>query len=429
MLDIKFIRENPEIVKNAVKIKNGKVDIDELLKLDSEARQLQTQADAKRAEQKQKSKMARGESTELKELKIAIQELEKQETELEVKLRELLYQVPNIPFADVPVGKDESENVVAREVGAKRDFGFKPKDYLAVAEALDIIDVKTSAEVSGTRFGYLKGGAALLEFALIQFALSVFTSQEKLSAISAAANLGAISPKPFVPVVPPVMIKPEVLQKMARLDPADDRYHIPSDELYLVGSAEHTLGPLHMNHTFAESELPVRYVGFSTSFRRESGSYGRDTKGIIRVHQFDKVEVESFCLSETSRHEQDFIVACQEYLWQQLGIPYQVMSICTGDMGAPDARQIDINAWMPGQGTYREVTTSDLNTDYQARRLGTRVKREGKTEYVHMIDATGFAIGRTLIAIIENYQQADGTINIPEVLWPFMGGIKVIGKA
>jgi len=190
-----------------------------------------------------------------------------------------------------------------------------------------------------------------------------------------------------------------------------------------VGSAEHTLGSMHMDETFAEKDLPRRYIGFSTAFRREAGSYGKDTKGILRVHQFDKLEVESFCLPELSRKEHEFIVACQEYLMQGLGIPYRVVEICTGDMGGPDARQIDLEAWMPGQnsGEYRETHTADLMGDYQARRLRTKVKRTGgKTEFVHMVDATAFAIGRTLIALIENRQTKDGGFKVPEALWPYV---------
>lgn len=429
MLDIKYIRENPEKVKAGASFKKCKVDIDLLLKLDAEQREIQAELDAKRSEQKHKSREARGESPELKELKAEVQVLEKHYSELVKSVQGLLYQIPNMPFDDVPIGKDESENVVLREMGVKRNFSFPPKDYLTLAEALDIIDVKTAAEVSGSRFGYLKGAAVLLEFALVQYAFSVLSNEATLKDIVKATGLADISTKPFLPVVPPVMIKPEVYQKMARLEPIEERYYIPSDDLYLGGSAEHSMGPMHMDHTFHENELPVRYVGFSTCFRREAGTYGKDTKGILRVHQFDKIEMESFCLPETSRQEHDFIVACQEYLWQKLKIPYRVIDICTGDMGAPDARQIDIDAWLPGQGTYRETNTADLNTDYQARRLGTKVRRENKTEFVHMVDATAFAISRTPIAIIENYQQEDGSIAVPEVLQPYMFGIKVIGKA
>ncbi|MEK7497152.1 MAG: serine--tRNA ligase, partial [Patescibacteria group bacterium] len=237
MLDIKFIRENPEIVKQAVLNKNARVDIDELLKIDAEARTVQVELEQKRAEQKQKSKEVRGESTELKTLKNAIQSLGKTYNELADKLQELMYKVPNIPFDDVTIGKSEDDNVVAREVGEKRKFDFTPKDYLTLAEDLDIIDVKTAAEVSGSRFGYLKGDAALLEFALIQFGYSILTDSNVLAKIVETNNLTAINTKPFVPVVPPVMLREEVYRKMARLDPSDDRYHIPSDDLWLVGSA------------------------------------------------------------------------------------------------------------------------------------------------------------------------------------------------
>ncbi|HUZ92396.1 MAG TPA: aminoacyl--tRNA ligase-related protein, partial [Candidatus Paceibacterota bacterium] len=210
-------------------------------------------------------------------------------------------------------------------------------------------------------------------------------------------------------------------------EPKEERYYIPSDDAYLVGSAEHTLGPLHMDETIPEENLPLRYVGFSTAFRREAGSYGKDTKGILRVHQFDKIEIESFTLPEYAVTEQDFIVAIQENMMWELELPYQVVQICTGDMGGPDARQIDIETWIPSQGKYRETHTSDYMGDYQARRLNTKVKRKsGKTEFVHMNDATAFAIGRTLIAIMENYQTKDGKIEVPKVLQKYLGK-KVIG--
>lgn len=213
---------------------------------------------------------------------------------------------------------------------------------------------------------------------------------------------------------------------MARLEPKDERYYVQSDDLYLVGSAEHTLGPLHMDKVLKEEELPVRYIGYSTAFRREAGSYGKDMKGILRVHQFDKLEMESFSLPEDSVNEQNFFVAIQEYLMQELKVPYRVVQICTGDMGGPDARQIDIECWMPGQNRYRETHTSDLMTDYQARRLNTKVKRKNGTEFVHMNDATAIAVGRTIIAIMENYQTENGTVKIPKALQKYMFGIKEI---
>ena len=228
-----------------------------------------------------------------------------------------------------------------------------------------------------------------------------------------------------MPVVPPVLIRPDVFEKMARLHPKEERYYIESDGIYLIGSAEHTLGPMHMNENFSEKELPIRYVGFSTSFRREAGTYGKDTRGILRVHQFDKVEMESFTTFQDSDREQEFFVAIQEYLVKSLEIPYQVVLMCTGEMGDPNYKQIDIEVWLPGEGKYRETHTSDHMTDYQARRLNTKVQSKGRTEFVHMNDATVFAIGRTIIAILENYQQKDGSVLVPKVLQKWVGKKKI----
>jgi len=267
----------------------------------------------------------------------------------------------------------------------------------------------------------------LLEFALIQYTFQTLTSEKIIGKIAASIEKGYAA-KPFIPVIPPDFIRPQIFEKMARLSPEDkeERYYFPQDDIYLIGSAEHTLGPIHMEEIIPEENLPLRYLGFSTSFRREAGSYGKDTRGIFRVHQFDKLEMESFTLPNNSLKEQDFILAVQEYLVRSLELPYQVVMICTGDMGKPDARQIDIEIWMPGQGRYRETHTSDLMTDYQARRLNTRVRKKGgDIEFVHMNDATAFAIGRTLIAIMENYQQKDGSIKVPRVLQKYAGFKKI----
>jgi seryl-tRNA synthetase len=224
------------------------------------------------------------------------------------------------------------------------------------------------------------------------------------------------------------MMRPEVMEKMARLEPREERYHIPGDDMYLIGSAEHTLGPLHMDEIIPAAKLPIRYVGFSTSFRREAGASGKDTRGILRVHQFDKVEIESFTAPEDSEAEQDFFVAIQEYLIQSLELPYRLVMTCTGDQGDPDARHIDLDTWMPGEGKYRETHSADLMTDYQSRRLQTRLRRaDGKIEFVHMNDATAFA-GRTLIAILENYQTKEGNVLVPKVLQPYVGK-EIISRA
>jgi seryl-tRNA synthetase len=426
MLDIKFIRENPDIVKQAVINKKSKADIDRLLAVDEKRRKLIADIEGLNQERGIAAKSKDIERGRL--IKENLSSFEKEFKEVEAEYIELMYVVPNIPSDDTPIGKNEDENKVIRQVGEAPQFDFQPKEHWQLGEELGVIDTETASAVSGSRFVYLKGDLALMEFALIQFVMQTLTSKETLQAIIEKAALSVAS-TPFIPIVPPVMIRPEVFARMGRLEPREERYHIPSDDLYLIGSAEHTLGPIHMDKTLAEAELPIRYIGFSTAFRREAGSYGKDMKGILRLHQFDKLEMESFNVPELSLEEQDFFVAIQEHIVSSLGLPYQVVQICTGDMGAPDARQIDIETWMPGQGRYRETHTSDLMTDYQSRRLNIKVKREsGKNEIVHMNDATATAIGRTLIAIMENYQHADGSIRVPEVLKPFMFGIETITK-
>jgi seryl-tRNA synthetase len=277
----------------------------------------------------------------------------------------------------------------------------------------------------------LKGDAVLLENSLYQFALSVLTDEQELKKIADKVEKGYYS-KTFIPVLPPLFINPDVYEKMARLSPETEieRYGIPRDNQYLIGSAEHTLGPMHMNETLDRKDLPLRYFALTPAFRREAGSYGKDTKGILRQHQFDKLEMESFTAPEDGLKEQDFFIAIEEFLMQSLKIPYQVVAISTGDMGGPDFRQRDIESWMPGQNKYRETHTSDYMTDYQARRLQTKVRKDdGESEFVHMNDATAFAMGRTIIAILENYQQSDGSIRIPDVLKKYFGGREYIKKS
>ena len=400
MIDIKIIRDNTEAVRKGL-LKRGKdvKIVDEFLNLDTRWRAASTALDVERAAQNELSKARDVEGAKAK--KVAVKELEVTLTALEVERNALLQKFPNMPMDSVPEGRDDSANVVVREVGAKREFSFPVKDYLTIAEGLGVIDVKKAAEVSGSRFGYLKGKAALLEFALVQFAM------KKLAA------------KGFTPVVPPVMIRPEVFMGMGRLaaDQKDERYYLPADDLYLVGSAEHTLGPIHMDEVLREKDLPKRYVAFSTCFRREAGSYGKDTKGILRVHQFDKVEMFSFASPEKSAEEHQFLLSCQEEILSDLKLPYRVVEICGGDMGWTDAKAYDCETWLPAQnggvGEYRETNSCSNTTDFQAR--GINVKTD-KGVYAHMLNATGIAIGRIIIAIIENYQTADGDFEIPDVL-------------
>lgn len=438
MLDIAFIRGHRDQVALAAEQKKVAVDIDALLAKDGERVVLMKEIEELRSLKNDLNELIQKAADEAeraeiiakgKEIKSKLDEKEAAYGAVKEAYDALMLLVPNIISPDTPIGPDESGNKVIRQVGTLRTFDFLPKEHWELGRALGVIDTEKAAAVSGARFAYLKGDLALLQFALVQYTLGVLTNEQTLRAIIEESKL-SVSSKPFVPVVPPVFVRPEVMAKMARLEPKDERYHIVSDDLYLVGSAEHTLGPIHMAETLAEADLPIRYVGYSTAFRREAGSYGKDMKGILRLHQFDKLEMESFTIPEQAVAEQDFIVAVQEYLLQGLEIPYQAVAVCTGDMGKPDMRQIDIESWLPGQGKYRETHTSDLMGDYQSRRLETRVKRtSGKTEFVHMNDATAFAVGRAIIAIMENYQEADGSIRIPKVLQPFMGKEVIQAKA
>lgn len=426
MLDLQFIRENPDIVRAAMKNKNKEeINLDRIVALGDERKKLAGGIDDINRKRNEAQAARDGEAG--KRLKDELRAAEEKYQEVEKELVSLLVKIPNIPSADTPIGADESANLVVREWGERPQFSFEPKAHWDLGRDLGLIDNEKAAEVSGARFTYLKGDLALMQFALIQLAMSVVTSRETLKAIIDKAGL-SVSDKPFVPVVPPVMMRPQVMNRMARLEPRDERY-VFDDDTVLVGSAEHTMGPLHMDEAIAEDRLPIRYAGYSTAFRREAGAAGKDTRGILRQHQFDKVEMESFSLPEDGYAEQDLMVAIQEHLMQLLNLPYQVLIVCTGDMGDPDQRQFDINTWMPGQNTYRETQTSDYMGGYQARRLGSRVKRaDGTAEPVHMNDATAYAIGRTLIAIMENYQQADGSIAVPEALRPYMGGRETLQK-
>lgn len=418
MIDLKFLREQTEKLKEVCRQKNVALDIDAILNLDTKRRELSGKLDDLNRLRNDAAKNKDIEAGKrLKQEGIAL------EAELAVvtgELDPLLLKIPNPPSDDTPVGKDDSENVVIRKVGEPKAFSFTPKEHFELGEALGMIDAKRGADVAGARFSYLKGDLALLQNAMHQFTLSVLTSEATLKSIIEKAGL-TVSAKPFVPVVPPLFIRPEVFQRMARLEPRDERYHIESDDLYLIGSAEHTLGPLHMDEVIKEGDLPLRYTAFTSAFRREAGSYGKDMRGIIRLHQFEKMEMESFTTQESGLEEQNFLVAIQEYLTTQLGLPYQVVMTCTGDQGDPDARHLDVETWMPGQAKYRETHSADLMTDYQTRRLGTKVKRaDGKSDFACTNDATAFA-GRTLVAIMENYQQEDGSILVPEVLQKWMG--------
>lgn len=423
MIDIKLLRENPSIFQKAADDKNVSIDINEIINLDIKNRKLIQEIGEMRAELKSGSRtLPTPESKKLlKELSGNIKEKEAAQKILQEKINNLVEKIPNIPSDDTPRGKDASSNKVLREVGERPKFHFQPKEHWELGENLGVLDTERASKISGSRFSYILGDLALMQFALIHLVLKTLTDRQKIKKIIKKNKL-KVPDIAFTPVVPPVLIKPDVMRKMARLEPKEERYYIPSDDQYLVGSAEHSMGPFFLDEILEEKMLPIRFLGYSTSFRREAGSYGKDVKGILRVHQFDKLEMESFTTKDASFEEQNFFVAIQEYILNELHLPHRVVQICTGDMGAPDARQIDIETWMPGQNLYRETHTSDLVTDYQSRSLKTRVRRSGgELELAHMNDATALAVGRTLIAIMENYQEIDGSIRVPGVLQKYVG--------
>ncbi len=420
MIDIKFLRENPEAVRQGAKAKNVEVDIDAIMKLDVRRRHLIAESESIKAGQNKASEeIAKVKDVAERQAKIAaVKEAKERYKALELELQQAeadldkaMRLIPNLPRPDVKIGKDDSENYVIRTYKEPTKFAFEPKDYMTLGEELDIIDTERAAKVSGARFGYLKGDGALLEFALMQYALNLLV------------------PEGFVPVIPPVMISEKAMGAMGYLDRNEDEiYYLPADNLYLVGTSEQSIGPMHMDETFREAELPRRYVGFSTCFRREAGSYGKDTRGILRVHQFDKMEMFTFVLPENSDKEHEYLLSLEEKFMQGLGLPYHVLGICSGDLGDPAARKYDIEVWMPSQKTYRETHSTSTCTDYQARRLNERVRRnDGRTEFVHTLNGTVFS-GRPALAILENFQQADGSVEIPTVLLPYMGGKTHITK-
>lgn len=429
MLDIQFIRDNPEEVQTKAAQKGYKVNVRELLTLDEQRRSLLGRADElrqRRNENGDKVKQAGGKpDPELiahgKRLKIELAELEEQLETVERQYDKQLRAVPNMPLADVPVGSSEEENVVVKTVGEPRQFDFTPRHDHELGTMRDLIDKERAAKVAGSRFAYLKGDLVRLQFALIQFVLQTLGDEKVLEKIIQDNNL-QVSAKPFTPVLPPAMLRTEPYVASARLNAEEVTYKIEQDDLWLNASAEHTLCTMYWNEILPEEQLPIRYIGYSTSFRREAGTYGKDEEGIFRMHQFDKLEMEVFSTAETGLDEHKLLVAIQEYLVRQLELPYRVLNKCTFDIGKPNARGVDIDCWFPAQGRYRETHTADYLTDYQARDLRIRARRQdGHTELVHTNDATAFALGRTLKALIENYQTADGHIIIPEVLRPYMG--------
>ena len=434
MLDINFIRANRQKVEDAIHNKVYDIDLDEILRLDDERKELSREIDALRQERNQISAQMKGGKPDPKlieqgkELKAKLAEKEPKLAEIEQVFITKLKQVPNVYEDDVPIGLTEDDNQVAEVCGEPTKFKFAPKNHYEIGQARGWIDKERASKVAGARFAYIKGDMVKLQMAIVNFVMNSLSNQEVIHEIIDKAGLkGQVVDKPFTIVLPPLMLRTEMYDAMDRLEPREDRYKIEGEELWLQGSAEHVLGSMHAGEIFEEKELPVRYLGYATSFRQEAGTYGKDMEGIIRMHQFDKLEMESFSTKETSRKEHELFVAIQRWLVEQLELPYRVIRKCTFDIGKPDARGIDIEVWLPGQDKYRETHTADYMTDYQSRRLQTRVRRDsGDLELVHTNDATAFALGRIMIAIIENYQNEDMTVRVPKVLQKYLDGKEII---
>ena len=386
--------------------------IDDLAELDRRRRDVRHQAEQVRAEQKQAGKAIAGLQGDEKQAAITragtlsedYKRLSIEADELDEQFDALWVQLPNLAHESAPDGTTEEDAVEIRRWGDIPQFEFEVRDHQDLGEALDIIDVARGVKTSGSRFAYLKGKAALLEFGLVRFAMD------------------RLMEGGFIPVVPPVLVREEALYGTGFF-PADREqvYAIEKDDLYLVGTSEVSLAALHLDEILEEEDLPVRYAGFSTCFRREAGTYGKDTRGIFRVHQFDKVEMFSFCHPDKSWEEHEMLLAMEEGIVQALGLPYRVVNVAAGDLGASAAKKFDIEAWIPSQETYREITSCSNTTDYQARRLKARFKSERGNRLVHTLNGTTVAVGRTLLALMENFQQADGSIEIPEALRPYVG--------
>ncbi len=421
MIDAKLIRSDPDRVRAALARRGAGDAVDAFLELDAERRRLLAAVEQARADRNAAAKAIaeakqRGDDTSIPIARqAALKERQAGDDDalarIEAQLNELMLRIPNLPDETAADGMTEDDAETIRVHGSKPEFGFEPKDHLALAgpEGLGLIDMESAARVSGSRFHYLLGDLVRLEFAIVQWGLD---------------KLGG---RGFTPVVPPVLVKEEAMVSTGFFPDAEQQvYALADDDLYLVGTAEVPLASLHGPVIFAESDLPRRYVGFSSCFRREAGAAGKDTRGIFRVHQFDKLEMFSYCLPEASREEHEMLLAIEEEIAGELGFHYRVQNIAVGDLGSSAAKKYDIEVWLPGQQRYRELTSCSNCTDYQARRLNTRYRTGKGPRHVHMLNGTAITSSRTLLAVIEYGQQADGSVQTPEVLHPY-GAPPVLG--
>ncbi len=400
MIDISLLKEQPEVVKKALASRGVSLDFNKLLELDAKKRKQLKLVEELRAKRNRISSAGKPDDIEqAKELKNNLKREEERLAALKKEFNELFVLIPNIPFDDVPIGL---EGEVVRKEGRPKDFNFEPKDHLELAELHNLIDVQRAAKVSGSRFGILKNEGALLEIALINFCLDNILKEG------------------FTFVIPPTLLREEMMQKMGYIDTKEDlaeRYFFEKDKLFLAGTAEQMIGPMHADEVI---EVPKRYLAFSSCFREEAGSYGKDTRGIFRVHQFDKLEMFSFVEPKDSEKEHQFLISLQEKLMKKLKLPYQVVHLGSQDIARPSASTFDIETWIPSQNKYRETHSASNCTDFQARRLNIRFRKDNQLEFVHTLNATAVAMGRMIIAILENNQDSRGKIRIPRALQKYL---------
>jgi seryl-tRNA synthetase len=427
MLDIKLIRENPTLVRENLAKRNNPECLqmlDDLIALDKEWRQNNTKLNDLRHDRKQVTieiaklkkacKEANGEFARAQDIDEKIKLLEKQVVEQEAKIRDYLLRLPNLLDPTVPVGKDSSDNVTIKKWGTIPRFTYPVKNHIDLALALDQIDMERAGKISGARFFYLKNEVAMLDMALMSFAIE------------------ELSKKGYTPIIPPYLMKHDAYEGVTSLaDFVDVLYKVENEDLYLIATSEHPLAAMYWNEVLKQDDMPIKMAGISTCFRKEAGAHGKDTRGIFRTHQFNKIEQFIFCKPEESAKLHEELLENAEMLLQKLGLAYRVVNVCTGDIGAVAAKKYDIEAWMPAQGDYREVVSCSNCTDYQARRLGVRYRiKEGAPPIgpVHTLNSTAIATGRTMVALLENNQNEDGTINIPEALRKYMGNREKIYK-
>jgi seryl-tRNA synthetase len=419
MIDIKFLRENPDVVRASQKGRGENVElVDQIIAIDEIKRAAINEFELLRQEQNVLSKSvgaAKGDEkaallANAKELADKVKAADAKRGEVEEQAKQLVMQLSNLLDTEAPIGGEE-DFVTIEHIGTPRDFakdGFEPKDHVELGKLLGAIDTERGAKVAGSRSYYLTGAGAMLEFALVNYA------------IQSALKNG------FTPVIPPVLVNPSAMEGTGFLgQAAENVYRIEKDDVYLVGTSEVPLAAMHMDEILPADKLPMRYAGYSSCFRREAGTYGKDTRGIIRVHQFDKVEMFSFCKPEDAKEEHKRLLQWEKDFLNAMEIPYRVIDVASGDLGSSATRKFDIEAWIPTQGAYREVTSTSNCTEYQARRLNIRYKDADGTKAIATLNGTLVAIPRMIVAILENHQNADGTVNVPAALQPFLGTAKL----